>query len=88
MTDLSQINPHMEIMGADGVRVGTVDRVEGDRIKMTRPDSGSHGEHHHYIAGGLVASVEGNRVRLSAIGSAAVMLEEEEGGEPLADNRP
>lgn len=88
MSDLSQINPGMEIIGADGVRVGTVDRIEGDRIKMTRPDSGSHEEHHHYISGGLVAAVEGGRVRLSAIGSAAVMLEEEKGGEPLADNRP
>jgi hypothetical protein len=88
MSDLSQITPDMEIVGADGVRIGTVDRVEGDRIKMTRLDSGSHEHHHHYISGGLVAAVEGNRVRLSAIGSAAVMLEEEKGGEPLADNRP
>lgn len=85
MADLSRITEHMDIIGADGVHIGTVDKVEGNRIKMTKADSGSHGEHHHYIAGGLVAEVEGNQVRLSAAGAAAVLLEEGKGGEPLAD---
>ncbi|MGB3927506.1 MAG: DUF2171 domain-containing protein [Sphingobium sp.] len=87
MSDLSQIREHMTIIGADGVHIGTVDRVEGDRIKMTRADSGSHADHHHYFSGGLVAAVEGDTVRLSAAGDAAVLLEEEEGGEALADRR-
>ena len=30
----------MEVIGADGVHVGTVDHVEGDRIKLTKKDSG------------------------------------------------
>ena len=34
MADLSQVKEHMEIIGADGVHIGTVDKVEGDRIKM------------------------------------------------------
>lgn len=88
MIDLTQVTEHMEIIGADGVHLGTVDKVEGDRIKMTKADSGSHGDHHHYLSGGLVAGIEGNRVRLSAAGAAAVLLEEEEGGEALADKRP
>jgi hypothetical protein len=88
MADLSNIREHMEVIGADGAHVGTVDRVEGDRIKLTRADSGSHQDHHHYISGGLVAAVEGNAVRLSATGASAALLEEEEGGEPLADLRP
>lgn len=87
MADLTQVGEHMEIVGADGVHIGTVDRIEGDRIKMTKADSGSHSDHHHYISGGLVASVEGNQVRLSAAGDAAVLLEEEEGGEPLTDKK-
>ena len=33
MTDLSNIREHMEVIGADGAHVGTVDKVEGDRIK-------------------------------------------------------
>ena len=30
----------MEVIGADGVHVGTVDKVEGGRIKLTKKDSG------------------------------------------------
>jgi hypothetical protein len=35
MADLSQIQPHMEIFGADGVRLGTVDSVEGGRVRLS-----------------------------------------------------
>lgn len=81
MTDLSQIREHMEVIGADGVHVGTVDRVEGERIKLTRKDSGegSHAGHHHYISRGLIADIEGDQVRLSANADVAVTFEEEEG---------
>ena len=76
---MADIKEHMEVIGADGVHVGTVDKVEGNRIKLTKKDSGegSHKGHHHFIDRGLVAGVEGNRVRLSAIGAVAVTLEEE-----------
>ena len=74
MTDLSQIREHMEIVGADGVHIGTVDRVEGNRLKLVKADSGSHGDHHHYISAGLIAAVEGDRARLSANGDAALLL--------------
>ena len=87
MADLSQVKQHMEVIGADGVHVGTVDAVEGGRIKLTKQDSGSHRDHHHYLSGGLVATVEGNRVRLSANGDAAALLEEEAGGQPLGEAR-
>lgn len=87
MADASAIREHMEVIGADGVHVGTVDRVEGDRIKLTKADSGAeiegaegtHSRHHHYISIGLVADVEGDQVRLSATGENAVLFEEEEG---------
>ena len=73
------IREHMEVIGADGAHLGTVDRVEGDRIKLTKADSGmgKHEGHHHYIPLGLVAEVEGNRVRLSATAEVAVSFEEE-----------
>ena len=73
------IKEHMEVIGADGVHVGTVDKLEGDRIKLTKKDSGegSHKGHHHYIDRGLVAVVEGDKVRLSATGAVAVTMEEE-----------
>ena len=76
---MTGIKEHMEVIGADGVHVGTVDKVEGNRIKLTKMDSGegSHRGHHHYIDRGLVAGVEGSKVRLSATGAVAVTLEEE-----------
>ena len=82
MADASQIREHMDVIGADGVHVGTVDHVDGNRIKLTKADSGqgSHEGHHHYISLGLVAEVEGDKVRLSANGDVAVTFEEEEGG--------
>jgi len=77
-----KVREHMEVIGADGVHVGTVDRVEGDRIKLTKEDSGegSHRGHHHTIPMALVAEVEGNKVRLSANADVAVTFEEEERG--------
>jgi len=76
-TDISE---GMEVIGADGVHVGTVDRIEGDRIKLTRADSGqgSHEGHHHFLSRGLIAEVEGNLVRLSANADVAVTFAEEE----------
>lgn len=86
MADASAIREHMEVIGADGVHVGTVDHVDGDRIKLTKKDSGaeiegaegSHAGHHHFISLGLVADVEGEQVRLSATAANAVLFEEEE----------
>lgn len=82
MSNNEKIREHMEVIGADGVHVGTVDHLDGHRIKLTKADSGegSHKGHHHYISVGLVAGVEGNQVRLSANSDVAVHFEEEEGG--------
>lgn len=78
--DASKIREHMKVIGADGAEVGAVDRVEGDRIKLTKAASGqgSHRGHHHFVPLGLVAGVEGSNVRLSANGNVAVSMEEEE----------
>jgi hypothetical protein len=40
MNAMSRIKEHMEVIGADGVYVGTVDRFEENRIKLTKADSG------------------------------------------------
>ncbi|WP_416462539.1 DUF2171 domain-containing protein [Sphingomonas sp. VDB2] len=80
MVDLSSIQEHAEVIGADGVHVGTVDHMDGDRIKLTKKDSGegSHAGHHHYISQGLIAAVENDgTVRLSANADVAVTFEEE-----------
>lgn len=76
---MREIKEHMEVIGADGVHIGTVDRIEGNRIKLTKKDSGegSHKGHHHFIDKGLVADIEGDKVRLSANADVAVTMEEE-----------
>jgi hypothetical protein len=85
MSGFENIREHMEVIGADGVHLGTVDRVEGNRIKLIRADSGvGHEQHHHFIPKGLVAEVEGDKVRLTARGDVvADLFEQEEAGEPL-----
>ena len=85
MSGWEDIREHMQVIGADGVPLGTVDRVEGDRIKLTKADSGfgAHEGHHHYISRGLVADVEGDAVRLSANADVALTFEEEQSGEVL-----
>lgn len=63
---MAEIKEHMKVVGKDGVHVGTVDGVEGDRIKLTRKDSpAGHEGHHHYIDKKLVGAVEGDTVKLS-----------------------
>jgi hypothetical protein len=85
MSIADQIKEHAEVIGADGVHIGTVDHVQGDRIKLTKKDSGegSHEGHHHFIPLNLVAEVEGDKVRLSANGDVAVTHEEEEDGKAV-----
>jgi hypothetical protein len=65
MIDANQIREHMEIKGSDGQHVGTVDRVEGQRIKLTKGDSGGHG-HHHYIEMSMVEEIKGGAVCLNS----------------------
>ena len=85
MVDVTKIQEHAEVIGADGVHVGTVDKVEGNRIKLTKKDSGaqvvegtgSHEGHHHFISLGLVADIEDGKVRPSANADVAVTFEEE-----------
>ena len=47
MADRQDIAKHMEVVGSDGLHIGTVDHVEGDRIKLTRRDSPDGA--HHYV---------------------------------------
>src|SRR5215831_13365005 len=40
MSKNQKIERNMEVSGADGVHVGTVDRVDNGRIRLTKADSG------------------------------------------------
>ena len=64
MFDGSLIREHMDVVGSDGRHVGTVDRLEGRRIKLTKSDPAAGGEH-HYVSLALVERITDNAVRLS-----------------------
>jgi len=44
-SSLSQVTEHMEVVGSDGSHVGTVDKVKGDRILLTKSDKDAGGVH-------------------------------------------
>ena len=80
-----QISEHMEVVGSDGGHVGTVDKVEGDRIKLTKKDDpDGSGQHHHYLAIGMVGSVEDGRVKLNVDARQARDLATMTGGSPAS----
>lgn len=80
-----KIARNMEVIGADGVHLGTVDAVVDGRIRLAKRDSGEgqHKGHAHFINAGLVADIEGQKVRLSANAAVAVTFEEEQSGKPV-----
>jgi len=64
------IHEHMEVVGADGVHVGTVDHMEGaDQVKLTKADEDS-GDEHHFIPLAWVDHVDA-KVHLKQSGAEA-----------------
>jgi hypothetical protein len=59
----ANIREHMKVIGSDRQPVGTVDKVEGARIKLSRSDPQARGQH-HYIPADWVERVEGDQVCL------------------------
>lgn len=77
---LARVTEHMEVLGSDGQHVGTVDKVRGDRIVLTRSDPDAGG-HHHSIPSRWIESV-GERVtiRKTADEAHAAWRDEERSG--------
>ena len=57
----AQVRAGLDIVGSDGVHVGTVDHMEGERIKLKKADPAAGGEH-HYLTREMVQSVAGKVV--------------------------
>ncbi len=64
MINPGQVREHMDVVGADGKHIGTVDHCDGNRIKLTRNDPAAGGQH-HMIELSMVDRVDGNRLCLS-----------------------
>jgi hypothetical protein len=76
---LGRVTEHMEVIGSDGTRVGTVDKVRGDRIVLTKGDAEAGG-HHHSIPSRWIDSVDGKvTLRKTADEAKAAWKDEERG---------
>ena len=62
-TSLQRVKEHMEVVGSDGKHVGTVDKVRGDRILLTKNDKDAGG-HHHSIPSRWISDVS-DKVKIS-----------------------
>ena len=60
---LGHIREHMDVVGKDDEHVGTVDKVAGDRIILTKSDPEAGGAHHS-LSCSDIDRVEGNKVIL------------------------
>jgi hypothetical protein len=60
---LGHVREHMEVVGSDNKHVGTVDKVAGDRLILTKSDPESGGVHHS-LSCSEIDRVEGDRVIL------------------------
>lgn len=70
MVHAISIAPQMEVVGSDGIHVGTVDHMEGaDQLKLTKTDAVAGGEH-HYIPLAWVDHVD-TKVHLKQAGAEA-----------------
>ena len=67
---LGTIREHMEVVGNDDEHVGTVDKIAGDRIILTKSDPESGGVHHS-LSCSDIDSVEGDKVKLDCSASEA-----------------
>jgi len=62
--NVQKIREHMPVLASCGMRIGTVDRVEGSWIKLTRSAPAAHGEH-RYIPLEWIDSVNEDNVHLN-----------------------
>ncbi len=62
MFEKIRIKEHMEVANAKGDHVGTVDDVEGDKIKLTKTDAAD--SMHHFLSMNDVDKIDDNRVYL------------------------
>lgn len=60
---IQQVREHHEVVGSDGEHVGTVDKLRGDRIILTKNDSDAGGVHHS-IPSSWIKSVDATKVTL------------------------
>lgn len=81
MIDTSAIGEHMEVVGSDGQHVGTVDKLQGNQIKLTKADPAAGGEH-HFLPISAIQSVQDGKVTLSVPAQQAMSMRQGAGPQP------
>jgi hypothetical protein len=69
--EASQIKEHWEVIGSDTKHVGTVDKVKGDTIELTKDDPAAGGTH-HAIPLSWVGTAQAGKVVLKQTGEEAM----------------
>lgn len=84
---LNKIEEHQDVVGSDGEHVGTVDKVRGDRVILTKSDKDAGG-HHHSFPSSWLQSVDG-KVTLSKTAAEAksAWKDEERKGAMFGENQ-
>ncbi len=83
-SSLSQVAEHMEVVGSDGSHVGTVDKVKGDRILLTKNDKDAGGVHHS-IPSRWIKTVDGKVTLSKSADEAKAAWKEEERNSAMFD---
>ncbi|WP_337846156.1 DUF2171 domain-containing protein [Sphingomonas sp.] len=84
-SSLTRVSEHMEVVGSDGAHVGTVDKVRGDRIILTKSDPDAGG-HHHSIPSRWIESVDDKvTIRKTAEEAKAAWRDEDRNGALFGD---
>lgn len=74
--DLSLVAYQASILGSDGVLIGTVDHVEGDRIGLKEVGASEiSASEQRFIAGKMVGSIENGLVWLNVNAAQAVAFD-------------
>jgi len=82
---LGQVRPHQQVVGSDGQPVGTVDRVQGDRIILTRSDPEAGGRHHSIPCAWIMSVAEQVQINKTADEAHAAWRDEEDRGAMFGD---
>ncbi|HTG38540.1 DUF2171 domain-containing protein [Sphingomonas sp.] len=84
---LSKVEEHMEVIGSDGEHVGTVDKVRGDRIILTKNDVDAGGRHHSIPSRWIETVEEKVRIRKTAQQAKHEWRDEERNQAMFGDNQ-
>jgi hypothetical protein len=69
--NLSNVRDHMDVIASCGTKIGVVDHVEGNAIKLTKNDSPDG--HHHFLPASMIERVD-DQVHLNKNSEEAVRM--------------